>query len=474
MYVRFLLRPWVKALVIAGFLALGAACAVSVTKLRQDFNFVDLLPRGSYLADFFAVLDDYTTRTGLEPYVYFRFVDQSDEKMREEMMNYTYDLASIDAVVSPPQFCWIFDFKDFIENDPGIPLFSDLLGTNLTFQEQLDLFLANPAYDFLYADNIVRDEKSRNITASRCRFDMDNMTVGDIRQEIDTFEAQRSVTQSQDINQGKDDWPFFTYDSHLYPIWEFYITSVDELIVTTIFGIASVVAIALFLIHHWTSALFVLPLMALLYVDLLGCLQWVGESINPVSYVVLVLSIGLMVDYLMHVLLRYYESSGNRTEKTKEALETMGASILLGGVSTFLGAMPLAFSASSAFMTVFFAFFFLVTLGCAHGLILLPVLLSLFGPENLPLKDLYKPEIEPRIVAEEPQVVTEQVDAEEPQNVAERPPHVVTLAQQQQNVSEEPRVVAKDPPVDGEEKSVDGEDSQVDEKDSEVDTAVNA
>lgn len=104
----------------------------------------------------------------------------------------------------------------------------------------------------------------------------------------------------------------------------------------------------------------------------------------------------------MHVLLRYYESPGNRKEKTKEALETMGVSILLGGLSTFLGTLPLAISASSAFMTVFWAFLCLVMLGCGHGLVLLPVLLSLFGPEDQPLKEgpSSQEEIAPQVVAE--------------------------------------------------------------------------
>lgn len=61
-------------------------------------------------------------------------------------------------------------------------------------------------------------------------------------------------------------------------------------------------------------------------------------------------------------------------------LKTMGASILLGGTSTFLGTLPLAFSTSHIFYTIFLSFLGIVTLGMAHGLILLPVLLATFGP----------------------------------------------------------------------------------------------
>ena len=94
------------------------------------------------------------------------------------------------------------------------------------------------------------------------------------------------------------------------------------------------------------------------------------------------MSIGLLVDFLMHVLLRYYELPGTRQEKTVVTLRTMGSSILLGGITTFLGTVPLIFSTSQIFFTVFIAFMALVFLGATHGLILLPVILSTVGTED--------------------------------------------------------------------------------------------
>ena len=93
---------------------------------------------------------------------------------------------------------------------------------------------------------------------------------------------------------------------------------------------------------------------------------------------------GLLVDFIMHCLLRYYEShQTNRTERTINMLETMGAAIFLGGASSLLGTLPLAFSTSDLFFNVFIVFFGLVTLGLAHGLILLPVILSTVGPQDV-------------------------------------------------------------------------------------------
>ena len=83
------------------------------------------------------------------------------------------------------------------------------------------------------------------------------------------------------------------------------------------------------------------------------------------------------------MLLGYYESRGDtRDERVKDSLGTLGSSVLVGGLSTFLGVTPLIFSASEIFSTVCIAFLAMVGLGITHGLILLPVILSYIGTEN--------------------------------------------------------------------------------------------
>jgi uncharacterized membrane protein YdfJ with MMPL/SSD domain len=103
--------------------------------------------------------------------------------------------------------------------------------------------------------------------------------------------------------------------------------------------------------------------------------------LNAISYFTLIMSIGLLVDFNMHILLRYYESPlGTRENKVKDALQTMGSSVVIGGLSTFLGVLPLLFSTSAMLKTLFFGFWGMVLLGCSHGVIFLPVILSYVGP----------------------------------------------------------------------------------------------
>lgn len=86
--------------------------------------------------------------------------------------------------------------------------------------------------------------------------------------------------------------------------------------------------------------------------------------LNAISYFVIVMSVGLLVDFNMHILLRYYESPcATRDNKVKDALQTMGSSVVIGGLSTFLGVVPLLFSTSYLMLSLFFGFWGMVILG---------------------------------------------------------------------------------------------------------------
>jgi Niemann-Pick C1 protein len=225
-----------------------------------------------------------------------------------------------------------------------------------------------------------------DLTASRVTIFMENISAEDVTDQINALKNQRRITAAQPINQGKSDWDFFTFDGTYY-IWEFFSVVSDELLLTAILGVVAVSVISFLFIPHWSAVLFVLPIITILYVELMGFLQICGASINPVSYISLVMAIGLLVDFLVHTVLKYFESTekgddakATRDAKTTDMLCTMGASLLIGGISTALGVVPLAFSTSEIFSTVFITFIGLVLLGLSHGLVLLPVLLSLVGP----------------------------------------------------------------------------------------------
>lgn len=400
-YSDFLMKPIVKIIVLAIFFGIFSGLAYSASLLKQEFYFTDVLPSGSYVADFWDNYVAHTGGSGVAPYVVFRDVDQSDPAVQAQMEEYVNNIVSMDEITSQPDFFWVRDFQTFLTSTQtmsslatsfpqdstayttynGSPTTVAATMASLEFEQQMDVFLTVPSFDQLYSDNIVRNAAG-NVTVSRTRVRMDNVNQREVENLVDTLENQRVITEATSINAGvdPDNWKFFTFDE-LYYIWQFYTESPSELVLTTILGVSAVSFISLVFIPHWSSVLFVAPIISILYVDLLGFLQLCGVAINAVSYIALVMSIGLMVDFLLHILLRFFESKETtRDAKVKDVLQTMGTSILIGGISTFLGVLPLMFSSSTIFSTIFYCFLGLVVLGITHGLIFLPVVLSLLGP----------------------------------------------------------------------------------------------
>ena len=70
----------------------------------------------------------------------------------------------------------------------------------------------------------------------------------------------------------------------------------------------------------------------------------------------------------------------DKNQRVLESLADIGAAVLSGALSTFLAVAVLLFSSSYVFEVLSRQFALTVGLGILHGLVLLPVLLSLLGP----------------------------------------------------------------------------------------------
>ncbi|KAK8916264.1 hypothetical protein KSP39_PZI022767 [Platanthera zijinensis] len=94
------------------------------------------------------------------------------------------------------------------------------------------------------------------------------------------------------------------------------------------------------------------------------------------SALILLVSAMIVLDMMVN--------SGNRTSRAKAALSTMGASVFSGITLTKLvGVIVLRFAKSQVFVVYYFQMYLaLVLIGFLHGLIFLPVLLSICGPPS--------------------------------------------------------------------------------------------
>ncbi|CDJ56275.1 hypothetical protein EMWEY_00016220 [Eimeria maxima] len=164
-----------------------------------------------------------------------------------------------------------------------------------------------------------------------------------------------------------------------------YFESDDAIVPQTISSLASagcaVIIVSLFLLPSLRGALIVVAILLVIDVVILGFMALWGLPLNLLTMVNLTISIGFSVDYATHTTHAFCHCMGQRRGlRAFEAVLLVGGPLLHGALSTQLAVIPLAF-VDSPVLSVFFKMTTLVIIvGVTHGLMLLPVVLSLIGP----------------------------------------------------------------------------------------------
>ncbi|XP_039645404.1 patched domain-containing protein 3 [Perca fluviatilis] len=101
-------------------------------------------------------------------------------------------------------------------------------------------------------------------------------------------------------------------------------------------------------------------------------------SLDSISMIIFTICIGFTVDCSAHVAYAFVSSKRtSRDDKVVDALSSLGYPILQGALSTILGVSVLARSEFHTFRTFFQIFFLVMFIGVLHGLIFIPVILTL-------------------------------------------------------------------------------------------------
>merc|ERR1711902_407716 len=170
--------------------------------------------------------------------------------------------------------------------------------------------------------------------------------------------------------------------SKVYSAWETDEIIGFELMRNLLLSILCVAIITTLLLGNIFVVILTLIMVITTLVDIVGFLHFWGITIDILSAVNIVLAIGLCVDYAVHIAHAYLMSPGSRQDRATNAVKLIGAAVINGGTTTFLALLFCGLSSSHVYQTFFKVFCLTVVFGLFHGLVLLPVVLSILGPEH--------------------------------------------------------------------------------------------
>uniref|UniRef100_A0A672RL91 Niemann-Pick C1 protein-like n=1 Tax=Sinocyclocheilus grahami TaxID=75366 RepID=A0A672RL91_SINGR len=429
LYAPFILKDWVRPLVVAVFVGMLSFSIAVVNKVEIGLDQRLSMPDDSYVLDYFGNLSEYL-HTGAP--VYFVVEDGHDYKTSEGQnavcggvgcnnnslvqQIYTASLLNNFTKINNVPSSWLDDYFDWVKPQSSCCRYYNTTGAfcnasvvdktcvhcrpmttsgkqrpnGTEFMRFLPMFLSdNPNIKCgkgghaAYSTAVDLIENNTDVGATY--FMSYHSILKTSSDFIDALKMARELTDNitQAIGPQDKTYSVFPY-SVFYVFYEQYLTIIYDTAFNLGMSLAAIFVVSTVLLGFelW-SAVLVSFTIAMILVNMFGVMWLWNISLNAVSLVNLVMCCGISVEFCSHIVRAFSVSTrSSRVDRAEEALAHMGSSVFSGITLTkFGGILILALSKSQIFQIFYFRMYLsIVLLGAAHGLIFLPVLLSYAGP----------------------------------------------------------------------------------------------
>jgi Niemann-Pick C1 protein len=371
-----LLKLPVKIIVLIFSCLLMAGGIYGTVNLDQDFDPVWFFPSGTYAKTYFEMSDKYFPDDGIDSNIYMGDLDYHSEF--SSLQRLYGDVSSHEYTYPGSLSCWYCDFHVWFNSsaDPTVTAklnAASFPSSKSNFYALLQTYLYSGG-GARYIRDINFKDSSMEIKSSRMSFS--HSFLAGASEEIAAMDGIRDTVQ----RVGFPGHQCFPYSQDYFNIETTKVIG-EELYRNLGLAFLCVFLMTLLLIANLWTCILVAICVAMTLVDVLGMIYFWGLTIDTVTSIMVIVAIGLAVDYSAHIGHSFMVERGTRDERTQKTLANMGSAVFYGGFSTFLAFILLAASDSYVFSTFFKVFFGVVVFGLYHGLVFLPVLLSWMGPD---------------------------------------------------------------------------------------------
>uniref|UniRef100_A0A7S1VTJ9 SSD domain-containing protein n=1 Tax=Sexangularia sp. CB-2014 TaxID=1486929 RepID=A0A7S1VTJ9_9EUKA len=360
LFMPWLLSPRVRPAAAFILLVIIGGFAYSATNVEEDSSTRSFIPADSYLQDVFDVDDKYFPVSSVTVTIVTAEMDYYEQRadllaLPEELKGTPYFR---DPTVEGQFRSWIAGYASLFPQNVS----------ETVWKANLDTYLAGPGARFS-SDVVMEDGE---IVASRFAGEFGELSSSD--DQVAAMDAIRAACDDLSVEAFAFAFQFVE--------WEGYKIIELELFRSLAISVIAIYTLLLLLFANVTLATIGLTCVLASVGTLLGMMPVLGLPIDSVSYIQLVLSLGVSVDFTVHALVAYLATKDQETrrDRTIAAFSSTGGAILNGAVSSLLGIGVLALTSSYVF-TVFWKMIFTVCLAAIfYTLTLVPLLLSVVGP----------------------------------------------------------------------------------------------
>jgi len=168
----------------------------------------------------------------------------------------------------------------------------------------------------------------------------------------------------------------------VFPYIDSFRIVVEETVKNVLSAMLAVFMICLLVLADFFTTVAVVLMVALTDLWVFGSMWYWDLQFNIVTAIDIILAVGIAVDYSAHVAHSFLVVEGTRRERAQKALYHIGGEVFSGAFTTLLAVMALAFAQHYIFNVFFEMFTVIIVGGIWHGLIVLPVVLSLMGSRS--------------------------------------------------------------------------------------------
>ncbi|XP_044014155.1 patched domain-containing protein 3-like [Aphidius gifuensis] len=359
-------KPLVKTLVLVIFSLYLSGAIYGFGQLKEGLDRRKLSKADSYTIEFYDREDKYFHEY---PYriqvVVSGQYDYSDPAVQDKVENLLVNLENTQWIARDQIYStsWL---RSFTSQDGYVAYDNEE-----DFINGVKSHYNQTVIDHPFSLDIHYDESGKHIIGSRYLIQARNVT-GTLQQTAMLNEL-RQICKNSGLNATVFH-PYFIFVDQFDLVLP---TSYQNMI----WGAITMMGVSFFFIPNLLCSFWIAFCIISIELGVVGYMALWNVNLDSISMINLVMCLGFSVDFTAHICYAYMSCKKKRPdEKLKEALYSLGLPIVQGALSTIFGLLALLLAGTYIFLVFFKMVFLVIAIGAIHGLIILPVLLTIFGP----------------------------------------------------------------------------------------------